>query len=343
MLLVGSALGFGIGSWFTPSGSAGGNFVGFGFLPTHGWNVMQSGTLDEAGKARAIAANVPLEPGDDLEGAPLATIRLLPANSVVIYVTFTTRGDPLRDAAYPVREPTLRFDDAEELPPSHHVARYRLRAGVGGYNVDARLYFGENAPSTRALDAAQGQLDRLVVASDRVTMRVRPLVADSAVPWTIVGRVDSDRAGEAVEIQAKDCGLDHFRVVSGATTTEGCGWNQLYYGGINTALRAVWRDETSAEVTLRKRALVNLRKEGRGRFEAWVGARQTWRKRLLVQRFDRRLGTWHAVKSVVITQGFTSWTAFRLALPKGTLIRAVYPKSQAGPCYETGMSNSVRA
>jgi hypothetical protein len=341
-LLVGSGLGFGVGNSVTPDGSARGNFVGFGFLPAHGWNVMQSGTLDEAGKARAIAANVPLEPSDDLEGAPLATVKLLPAHSVVIYATFSSRGDPSKDDAYPVRELPLRLEEAEQLAPSYHVARYRLRAGLGGYNVDARIYFGENAPSTRAVAAAESQLSRVVVAADRVTIRVRPLIATSGVPWTMFGSVDSNRAGEAVEIQAKDCGLDTFRVVSGATTTEGGEWTQLYWGGISTTLRAVWKDATSAEVRVGRRPAVNLRRQSAKRFDFYVSARNSWRKRAVVQRFDRRLGSWHAVKTVVITGSGTSWTDFSVSLPKRTQIRVVYPKSQAGPCYEAGTSNTVR-
>lgn len=346
MLLVGSALGFGLGSALTPSGSAGGNLVGFGFLPAQGWNVMQAGTLDEAGKARAIAANVPLEPGDDLKGAPLATIRLLPANSVVIFVTFSPRGDPAKDGAHPVRQAPLRIVDAVELRPWYHVARYRLRAGIGGYNVDARLYFGENAPSTAALAAAQSQLNRLVVAADRVTIRVQPsIVSVSGRKATVFGSVDSGRAGEDVKLQAKDCGRDFFRVVGGAVTREGGGWSTLYWQQtITTTLRAVWEDATSAEVLVQMRSFVGLYRRTAGRFEVRVYGRSVWRKRALIERFDRRLGTWRAVKSVLLAEedvGQSARATFTVQLPKGTLVRAVFPRSQAGPCYLTGTSNTL--
>jgi hypothetical protein len=347
MLLAGSALGFGLGSALTPSGSAGGSFVGFGFLPAHGWNVMQSGTVGETGKATAIAANVPLEPRDDFEGAPLATIRLLPANSVVIFVTFSPRGDPAKDGAHPVREPPLRLEDADQLPPSYHVARYRLRAGIGGYNVDARIYFGENAPSTRALAAAQNQINRLVVANDRVTIRVQPLIVSAAGrDATVSGSVENGRAGEDVKLQAKDCGRDFFRVVGGAVTREGGRWSTVYWQqNITTTLRAVWGDATSAEVLVRMRAFVYLRKRGAGRFEVRAWGRSAWRKRVFIQSFDRRLGTWRAVKSVVLTEddvGQSALGTFTVALPKGTPIRAVFPRSQAGPCYLAGTSPQLR-
>jgi hypothetical protein len=69
-----------------------------------------------------------------------------------------------------------------------------------------------------------------------------------------------------------------------------------------------------------------------------------WRKRVFIQSFDRRLGTWQAVKSVVLTEsrGRLALATFTVRLPKGTLVRAVFPRSQAGPCYLTGASNSLR-
>ena len=342
MLLVGSALGFGLGNRLTPSGSASAN-VGFGFLPAHGWNVMQSGTLDEAGEARAIAANVPLEPSDDFADVSLAALRLLPADGVLIRVRFSPRGDPAKDGAHPVRELPLRFADAERLRPYYSVARYRLRAGIGGYNVEARVYFGEDAPSNRAVDAAQNQLNRLVVAADRVTLRAQPLITLSVV--TLSGSVDNGRAGEDIKIQAKDCGLDFFRVVDGAITERGGGWSTFYNlgQGPSTTLRAVWNEATSAEVAVRKRAWIDLKTLSGRRFEVNVFQRRAWRKRALIQRFDQRLGRWRPAKSVVLTDddGYKASASFTVSLAKGTRIRAVFSRSQTGPCYETGTSRTL--
>jgi hypothetical protein len=55
-LLIGSGLGFGLGSSVTPTGSAGTNLVGFGFVPAKGWTVTQA-DLASPGAARAIATN----------------------------------------------------------------------------------------------------------------------------------------------------------------------------------------------------------------------------------------------------------------------------------------------
>jgi hypothetical protein len=345
ILLVGSALGFGLGSALTPSGSAGGNFVGFGFRPAQGWYVMQSGTLDETGKARAIAANVPLDLRDGLGGAPpTATLGSLPGHGVLVFATFSPRGDPTKDGDHPVREPPLQFEDAQRLTPTNDLARYRMRAGIGGYNVDARVYFGDGEPSAQATAAAQGQLDRLAVAADRVTIRVQPSIVSSRGYARVFGSVDSGRAGEDVKLQGKDCGRDFFHVVGGAVTREGGGWSTVYWQQrITTTLRAVWNDATSAEVLVRMRAFVGLYRRPAGRFEVRVFGRSVWRKRVFIQRFDRRLGTWQAVKPVVLTEddGGTALASFTVSLPKGTRIRAVFPRSQTGPCYLAGTSPTL--
>jgi hypothetical protein len=314
---------------------------------------MQSGSLDETDKAVAIAANVRLEPGDDLEARPLKTVRLLPAHAVVIFVTFSPRGDPAKDSGHPVREPPLRLDDAEQLRAWYQVARYRLRAGIGGYNVDALVYFGENAPSTRAFAAAQSQLNRLVVGSERVTIAVRPATLRGRQVLNVFGSIDSDRAGEDVAIQAKDCGKDSFRVADGAITREGGAWSADFIPAITTTLRAVWNETVSAQITVRQRITVYLRRQvhGRGFVVGVDGKESFWRKRILIQRFDRRLGTWSTVKSVVLTEtGFgdsrlgthSTLAEFKARTPKGSLLRAVFPLSQARPCYLQGVSLTLR-
>lgn len=181
------------------------------------------------------------------------------------------------------------------------------------------------------------------VAADGVTIRVQPTIVSSRGP-TVSGSVSSGRAGEDVKIQAKDCGRDFFRVVGGAVTREGGGWSTWYWQQqITTTLRAVWNDETSAEVLVRKRAGVYLQKRSAGRIEVRAWTRSAWRKRVFIQRFDPRLGTWRAVKTVVLTEdeGGTALTRFSVSLPRGTRVRAFFPRSQAGPCYLDGTSNTL--
>jgi hypothetical protein len=178
-----------------------------------------------------------------------------------------------------------------------------------------------------------------------VTLQARPTTVSVGTRITLFGSIDPGRAGEDVKIQAKDCGRDFFRVVSGAITTEGGEWSTFYWAPISTKLRAVWREATSDAVPIRRHASIRLRKRSAKLFEVDVFGRLVWRKRALVQRFDRRLGTWQPVKSVVLAESLRGSTlasgTFTVALPKGTRIRAVFPRSQSGPCYLPDASNTL--
>jgi hypothetical protein len=184
-----------------------------------------------------------------------------------------------------------------------------------------------------------------------VTLFARPTVVDRT-PVTVFGSIDSGKAGESVTIQAKDCGSEFFRVFSGTTTRAGGGFSTVLYPGVNTELRAVWNDASSAEVAIRRRATVYLDRlrQGPG-FRVGVGARRSfWRKKVVIQ---RRAGTsWRPLKTVVLSQsrsggtpnsGSWSESTFTVAVPKGTLIRAVMPHAEAKPCYLGGVSRTVRA
>lgn len=351
-LLVGSGLGFGLGSSITPSVNAGRNVVGFGFLPVQGWTVVQSRSVDSAGAARAIAANVPIDPRDDLDTLPRATLDSLPTQGVLIFGVFRPRGDPAEDFRFPARE-SFRLADADSAASDPfspmRLAQHRILAGLGGYNVDIRLYFGTTDPAPRELAAAQRQLNRLVVAAERVTISARPSVAG----WgstTLFGSVDSGRAGESVTIQARNCGRDFFHLAGGAITEEGGSWATSFAPAITTTLRAVWKGIASPEITLRQRALVSLlkRPSGSGFIVGVKAQRSMWRKKVQIQSRDRRLGSWRTVKTVVLTdteaQGAFSWTSanFALSVPRGTVIRALMPRSQVAPCYVAGTSASLR-
>lgn len=344
-LVIGSALGFGLGSFLTPSGSEN-TIVGFGFLPSPGWNVLQTGTLDTDGVARAVAANVPLDARDDLRSEPLATIRRLPPSGVLISATFQPRGDAAVDATFPVRQLPLQLEDAEPFADG----RSTLRAAIRGYNVELNISYGVTLPSRALEAAAQRQLDRLVVAAERVTMFARPTVVGGPgfndYTVNLYGSVENRRAGESVAIQAKNCGTSFFRLVTGATTQAGGTWTWKYFPLINTTLRAVWDGSASAEIRIGRRASVEIEKDGPRRYQveaAGLGS-PFWRKQVVIQQHDSRLGAWRRLRTVVLNRpgsyGASSAT-FTLALPRGTLIRAVLPLSQTRPCYLAGTSRPI--
>lgn len=354
-LLVGSGLGFGVGSSVTPRGSAHANVVGLGFIPAEGWNVVQRGAIGETGVAHAIAANVPIASEDEARDLPSETLRRLSPSGVVIVARFSPRGDLTEDARFPVRSTPLRVSDAarSSLPgwlQSTTLVPLRLRAAVGGYNVDARVFVGRSSPAASA--AVDEQLQRLVVAPSRVTLVVQPTTFSTTDQrMTIFGSVDSGKAGEMVTIQFKACGLQpvQFRDAFETTTQAGGGFSlsQLrpFNLGVSGVYRAVSGDDLSAEVRVQQRAAVYLTPQlwDRGRFKVRVwGKVSFWRRFVLLQRFERARGVWITLRRVVLTEDLGSTLPFRPRVPKGALIRAVFPLSQARPCYLAGVSPTLR-
>lgn len=179
-LLVATGLGVGIGALIAPSGTAASGPGGVGFLPERGWSVLQNGgDGTPAWPAAAIAANVPLQPTDDPDGLPYATLQALPPDGIVLLAGFVERVEEWSGSRFPPRELPLRVRDAApfiefgvQVRPARPLGQYQLLAGVNGYNVDVNLYFGTERPSPALLAAAQRQLDRLVVRSTATTERV---------------------------------------------------------------------------------------------------------------------------------------------------------------------------
>jgi len=188
-------------------------------------------------------------------------------------------------------------------------------------------------------------------AATAVTLVVQPTtVSTSDQRMTILGSVGGARAGEKVTIQFKACGLlplqfrDAFE-----TTTEAGGRFSLdelrpFNLGVSGVYRALAGGDVSPEVSVQQRAGVSLRPLGARRFEVRVGGKVScWRRFVLLQRFERARGAWITMRRLVLTEGHGTTRPFRPRVRKGTLIRAVFPLSQARPCYLAGVSPEVRA
>lgn len=188
-----------------------------------------------------------------------------------------------------------------------------------------------------------------VAVSERVTLLARPTVLAASQATTLFGSVDNGKAEEVVTIQAKDCGQRFFTGVASATTRDGGTWTEEYWPRITSTLRAVWKGAASAPVTVRQQAYVALYRRSSKKFEVGVAGKWSfWHKRVLFQR--RAAGSWTTVKSVLLTEtaaqpGYSqAWSGahFSASVPKGSLVRAVLPLSQARPCYLAGVSKTVR-
>lgn len=366
---LGLGLGFGLATWLAPSGSATTGILGFGFLPADGWTVIQSGTVG-GGTATAIAANVPIDRAAPATRLPDAVLRRLPPAGVMIVARLSPRGDESNDSRFPHRVLPLRAADADRagLPSalsSTSLVALGIRAGVNGYNVDARLYFGR-PPSPATVAEVDKQLERLVVGANAVTLVVQPTIVRSmSQRMLIYGSVSSGGAGKKVTIQFKACGSSPpgFRDLLETTTRAGGGFSfaelQPFTMGVSGVFRAVSGDDVSDEVSVQQLAGVFLPYPRNGRFRAGVQATVSlWRRHVLLQRLDRARGTWITMRRLVLTDqqaplsgpGLPSTPRptlflterFRPAVKRGTMIRVVFPLSQARPCYLAGVSEVRR-
>ena len=167
-LLLGSAVGFGVGRVFDPNGgaAAAAPSFGIGFLPADGWNVVQNGIRRGRGTT-AIAATIPLDSSDVTRGGfPRDTVAELPADGVLISATVYPNGY-LPDWVLPRVRAPLHLTDAAFGEPSPHRTYYRILANVNRQDVEIRIVFGAAVPPATATLEADRQLSRIVVRDKR--------------------------------------------------------------------------------------------------------------------------------------------------------------------------------
>ncbi len=349
-LLVATGLGFGVASWLTPTGSARTDVEGFGFLPATGWTVIQVGLGGSAESTRMVAANVPISPGDPARGQPPA-LHAFPPWTIVIDATLKARGEPARDLAFPVRSLPLSLADATPVTvPGQPTLEYVLRAGVNGYNVDASVTFASE-PTGGMFGKAEEQIARLVVAPAAITIAVKPTIQGRGDPLVVSGSVSNGKKDEKVTVQFRECGLlpNQFRDHAEVLTEEGGGWSLPTGVFANGTFRAVSGGDASNEVSVQARVDVRLKPVPPRQFQVQVVERSSfWRKRVVVQRYNRRTSRWANVKTLRLEhQGAAPgsvfvWSEsdeFAVKLPKGATLRATLPLDQAKPCHIGGYSN----
>jgi hypothetical protein len=183
----------------------------------------------------------------------------------------------------------------------------------------------------------------------RVTIFARPTV----LGWNELGSLFGTARGAGVEdvvaIEARECGSEFFRTLLEVHVHLGGGWTTSMGAWVTTTFRATWKGAASPGVTIRKQAGVSLvRKRSGPGFVVGVTARRSfWLKRVEIQ--HRQSGGWRTVRTVQLTDSArssglvsASEATFRLAVPSGTLLRAVLPAAQAKPCYVQSVSRVMR-
>jgi hypothetical protein len=202
-------------------------------------------------------------------------------------------------------------------------------------------------------------------AAADLSVGVRPdtVVILEQMPVTLFGTVPSGRAGEAVAIDAKECGRGGLFYQFEGVRTEAQGvWSLSIPGDPSTgsgrwfaryidtkmSFRARWNDRTSDTVTVNVRPKVTIaqmsakQKRGKRQFALIVIApRIKYRPKVIV---ERRAGdAWKPVAKRVVPLGgaFNSrahavlvW----LRVSRGQTLRARLPAGEAAPCYLPAVS-----
>jgi plastocyanin len=182
-----------------------------------------------------------------------------------------------------------------------------------------------------------------------VTLAAPRTTATFAAPVTLSGIVSSQTAGEAVTINAQECGKTSFTRLGSATTTANGNWAFTVRPKINTVYQSRWRTNDSSAVTLKVRPAIRLTRVGT-RFTARVTAAQSFtRKTIALQRYRAAVRRWATLKRVTLgasttpTAGtFVTTAKFRSRIRRGWRLRVLLPQGQAGTCYLAAPSNTLR-
>lgn len=184
-LVAAVVLGVTAGSLNAPSGTAAREPAVLGFIPEAGWFALQSPPPAVPGQQTvAVAANVPFARDDTVHGLvepsglPYATLLSLPPRGIVVVASMTPDALPQLPAgivsSYPEAKLPLQIRDGltysqwgAQVRPDQPLAQYQLKARIQRYDVDVVAYFGVSHPAEAQLDAAQRQLDGLVIRSVR--------------------------------------------------------------------------------------------------------------------------------------------------------------------------------
>lgn len=184
----------------------------------------------------------------------------------------------------------------------------------------------------------------------RLTIFARPAVVAWAQSATVFGAARGAGSQDVVTVQVRECGSSAFTTYAEAHVNAGGGWELPVGTAVTSTFRARWRSSTSAPVTIRQAASVLLAREraGRGFVVTAISKRSLWRKTVEIQR--RTGGAWRTVRKMRLTDSVKSTglvsaseARFRLAVPKGAVLRAVLPFAEARPCYVRSFSKVVRA
>jgi hypothetical protein len=184
-----------------------------------------------------------------------------------------------------------------------------------------------------------------------VTLTVTPNVVAYGKPVTFSGQVSTKKANQQVVIQGTACGSTNATKAATVKTIANGNYTVSAKPPIGTTYRANFKNGTSQPVVVSVKPVLELKRPARGSFTASVTAGQALTgKYVLFQRYKKLKKRWVQVKRLALKTSVAgtkptvvSSVSFKSKLRAGTRVRVMISKGQAGPCYLTAASKSIRA
>ena len=193
----------------------------------------------------------------------------------------------------------------------------------------------------------------------RGTVTVRQGVSLTAAPpavayrksTTLSGLVSNLAVGETVTIDAMECGKTVFTRFASVKSAANGAWSAPATPTLNTVYEAHWKATKSAQLTEKVVPAVALKRVRAGRFSASVTAAQAFvGKYVVLQRYVRSRRAWKTVKRVTLRTAkagvpptMVTSAGFRVRVARRTRLRLLLTQAQAGTCYASGRSPTVKA
>jgi plastocyanin len=182
-----------------------------------------------------------------------------------------------------------------------------------------------------------------------VTLSPSRKVAPFKAPVTLSGVISSQQTGESVTVSAQECGKTSFTQLGTATTTAGGNWTFTVRPGLNTVYRSRWRATDSPSATVSVGPTLRLTRL-RSRFTLRVSATHGFiGKTVFFQRYRAAVRRWATLKRVTlrtvrppVAGTVVTSVSFRSRVRRGWRLRALLPQAQAGTCYVSAASNTLR-
>ncbi len=184
-----------------------------------------------------------------------------------------------------------------------------------------------------------------------VTLTATPTVVAYGKPVAFSGQVSTKKSNQQVVIQGTACGSTNATKAATVKTTANGMYTVSATPELGTTYRANFKNGTSQPVVITVKPVLELKRVARGSFTASVTAGQALTgKYVLFQRYKKLRKRWVQVKRMVLKTSVAgtkptvvSSVSFKSKLRAGTRVRVMISKAQAGPCYLTAASKSIRA